>query len=86
MVSTKPRPLYPQERPSTHCKGAGWALGLVWMVIENRPPPGFNPWIIQPVVSRYTNYSIQQVPSANFRQEHWLHWFKCIVVYLSHSR
>jgi hypothetical protein len=36
--------------------------------------------------SSYTNYSIQQLPNANLRQEHWLHWLKYIVVYLSHSR
>jgi len=37
---------------------AGWAPWLVWMFIENSPLPGFDPWTIQPVVSRYPEYAI----------------------------
>jgi hypothetical protein len=35
---------------------AGWAPGPVWTGVENlAPPSGFNPWMIQPVASRYTD-------------------------------
>jgi hypothetical protein len=30
VVSTTPRPLYPRERPGTHCTGIGWASGPFW--------------------------------------------------------
>ena len=34
----------------------GWvAPGLVWMGAENLSQPGFDPWTLQPVVSRYTD-------------------------------
>jgi hypothetical protein len=41
VVSTKPRPLYPQGRS-----------GRVRKIL---PPPGFDPQTVQPVASRYTN-------------------------------
>ena len=44
------------KRPGTHCIG-GW-VGLM-AGLEGcgnlAPPPGFNPWTIQHVVSRYTD-------------------------------
>ena len=46
----------PQERPGTHCTG-GWVgprAGLDWCG-KSRPPPGFDPWTVQPVASRYTD-------------------------------
>jgi len=39
VVNATPRPLYPQERPGTHCTGAGWASRPVWRVVENIAPP-----------------------------------------------
>jgi hypothetical protein len=56
VVSTTPRPLYPWERPGTHCTG-GWVGPRAGLdVCENsRPPPGFDPRTVQPVVSRYTD-------------------------------
>jgi hypothetical protein len=31
---------YPQERPDTHCKEAGWASESVWKGAENLAPTG----------------------------------------------
>jgi hypothetical protein len=60
VVNATPRPLYPQEGPSTHCIG-GWVgpPGLVWTGAENlAPTPGFDRWTVQPVASRYTDWAI----------------------------
>jgi hypothetical protein len=56
VVSTTPRSLYARERPGTHCT-AGWVgLRAGLDVYEKfRPPPGFDPRTVQPVVSRYTD-------------------------------
>ena len=56
VVSTTLRPLYPRERPGTHCTG-GWVgprAGLDGCG-KYRPQPGFDPRTVQPVVSRYTD-------------------------------
>ena len=37
---------------------AGWASGPVWMGAENPPPPGFDPWPIQPIVSNCTDFAV----------------------------
>ena len=37
---------------------AGLVLGLAGQVEKISPPPGFEPWTVQPVKSRYTNYAI----------------------------
>jgi len=50
VVKATPRPLYPRERPGTHCMG-GWvgpSSGL------DGCEPGFDPRTVQPVASRYT--------------------------------
>ena len=52
VVNAMPRPLFPRERPDTHCIG-GWVGG------KFRPPPGFDPRTFQPVTTRYTDLSIQ---------------------------
>ena len=39
-----------------HCRGGGWAPGLVWMGTAKRKLP-FKAWIIQPVTSCYTVYA-----------------------------
>ena len=54
VVSTTPRPLYPRERPGTHCRPQGRS-GRVRKI---SPPPGFDPRTVQPVVSRYTDWAI----------------------------
>ena len=46
-----------------------WAPGSVWTDAEKPrppPPPGFDPWSVQPVASCYTNYAI---PAHNSLQE-----------------
>ena len=54
-VSTTPRPLYPRERPDTHCTGdwVGHRSGLDACGKSRTPPPGFDPRTVQPVASRY---------------------------------
>jgi len=49
VVNATPRPLYPQERPGTHCIG-GWVRKI-------SPPPGFYPRTVQLVANRYTDYA-----------------------------
>ena len=44
--------------------------GLVWAGEENLPPPGFNPWIIEPPASRYTDYAIP-VPATRPSSKIW---------------
>jgi len=59
VVNTTPQPLYPQERPGTHCIG-GW-VGLrndLDRCGKSHPPLGFDPWTVQPVASRCTDYAI----------------------------
>ena len=51
---------YPRERPGTHCTG-GW-VGLrtgLDRCGKSRPPSGFDLRTVQPVGSRYTDYSIR---------------------------
>jgi hypothetical protein len=56
VVSTTPRPLYPWERPGTHCTG-GWVGPRVGLDVceKSRPPLGFDPRNVHLVVSRYTD-------------------------------
>ena len=56
VVNATPRPLYPRERPGTHCIG-GWvdpSAGLDECG-KSRPPPGLGPRTVQPAASRYTD-------------------------------
>ena len=53
--NTTLRPLYPQERPGTHCT-EGW-VGLDGCR-KSRPPPGFDRRTVQAVASRYTDWAI----------------------------
>jgi len=57
MVNATPRPVYPRERPGTHCIGAWVAPQPVWTGAENLapPPPGFDPRAVQPVAIRNTD-------------------------------
>ena len=56
MVNTTPRPLYPRERPDTHCIGdrVGPRAGPDDCG-KSRPPWGFDPQTTQSVASRYTD-------------------------------
>jgi hypothetical protein len=52
VVSTTPRPLYPRERPGTHCsyRRLGGPLHRSGRVRKISPPPGFDPRTVHPVV------------------------------------
>jgi hypothetical protein len=53
-----PRPLStPGKDPVPIVQEAGWAPGPVWKGAENLAPPGLDPWTIQPVASRYTDWA-----------------------------
>ena len=56
VVNATPQPLYPLERPGTHCIG-GWvgprAVLDGWG--KSRLPPGFDPCTVQPLARPYTN-------------------------------
>ena len=59
VVNATPRPLYPRERPGTHCIG-GWVsprAGLEGFG-KSRPQPGFHPRTVQPVASRYADWDM----------------------------
>jgi len=56
VVKATLRPLYPRERPVTHCIG-GWmgpSAGLDGCG-KSGPPPRFDPQTVQSVASRYTD-------------------------------
>jgi len=59
VVNAVPLPLYPQERPGTHCID-GWVGPKAGMdgCGKSRPPPRFDPRTVQPVASRYTDWGI----------------------------
>ena len=63
MVNATPRPLYPRERDRLPlAQEPGWPprAGLDGCGISPHPPtPGFDPWIVQPISSRYTDYRIK---------------------------
>jgi len=57
--------LYPWERdPVPILQEAGWTSGLVWRGTEKLTPRGFEPLIIQPVSSCFTDYAS---PDRHFR-------------------
>ena len=57
-VSVTPRPLFTTGKDRVPIvQEAGWAPGPVWTGAENLAPPRFDPRTVQPVVSRYTDYS-----------------------------
>ena len=59
VVSTTPRSSYLRGRPCTHCTG-GWVGPRAGLdeCEKSRPLPGFDPRTVQPVASRYTDYTI----------------------------
>jgi hypothetical protein len=46
------------------------ALGPVWTCAKNRSPPGFDPWTVQPVASRYTEYATPAHPASLYYEEY----------------
>jgi hypothetical protein len=60
VVNTTPRPLYPRERPSTHCTGGSVGPRAVLDGCgKSRPPPGFDTRTVQQVAIRYTDWVIR---------------------------
>jgi hypothetical protein len=59
VVNATPRPLYPQERPGTHCIG-GWVGPRASLdgCGNSRPPPGLDPRTVHPVASLYTDCAV----------------------------
>jgi hypothetical protein len=62
-----PAALPPGKRPGIYCIG-GWVgpragLDGCWKI---SPPPGFDPRIVQPVSSRYTDWAIAARKTANW--------------------
>jgi len=51
------RHLTPGKDPVPIVQEAVWASGPVWTGAENLATPGFDPRIVQPVGSRYTDYA-----------------------------
>jgi len=74
VVNATPRPLYPRERPGTHCI-AGW-MGP-WAGLDgwgkSCPSPGFDPRTIQPVAIRYTDCAILAHPPVPHTNSFFLH-------------
>jgi hypothetical protein len=59
VVNATLRPLYPRERdPVPILQEAGWPQGRHGRVRKTSSPPGFDPRTVQPVASRYTDYTI----------------------------
>jgi len=56
VVNATLRLLFFQERPGTQCVG-GWLGSRAGLgeCGKSRLPPGFDPWIVQPRASRYTD-------------------------------
>ena len=61
VVNATPRPIYPQERPSTHCIG-GWVGPKAGLdrCGKSHPQWIFDPRTPQPVVSHYTDCAYKE--------------------------
>jgi hypothetical protein len=75
VVDATPRPLYPRERPGTHCIG-GWVGPRPGLDVcgKSRPPPGLDPRTVQPIASRYTDCAIPargEIIEKNFEVTVW---------------
>jgi hypothetical protein len=58
VIISTPQPHFtPGNDPVPIVQVAGWAPGPVWTGAENLTPPGFDPWTIHSVASRYTDYA-----------------------------
>jgi len=63
VVHTSLQPLYPLERPGTHCIAAVWAPGPVWTGAEN-----LNRKIMRNFVFKIVIYEISHEISSKFSQ------------------
>jgi hypothetical protein len=70
VVNTTPRLLYSRERyPVPSAQEVVWAPGQSGQVRKIFPPPGFGPWTVQPVASRYTDYTVWVNNATNLYQK-----------------
>jgi len=89
VLNATPRPLYPRERPGTHCIGCWVGPGAgVGGCRKSRLPPGFDPQTVQPVASIYTDWAN---PAAGlcytshcwnvhtYTYSHTCNWNRCIM-------
>jgi hypothetical protein len=51
-----PAALHPRKVPVPIVQEVGWSPDPVWTGTENLASPGFDPWNVQPVARRYTDY------------------------------
>ena len=58
VAKATPRLFHPWENLVPIVQEAGWAQGRSGRVRKISPPPGFDPRIVQPVASRYTDWAI----------------------------
>jgi len=48
----------PRKEICTHCTGGWVGIRGVWMGVENVAPTRLDPWTVQPVATRYIDYTI----------------------------
>ena len=64
-VNVTPRPLYTRQRERVRILQEDvWVLCLVLTGGKNLPPQVFDPQTVQPVASRYTDYTITAHPTS----------------------
>ena len=58
VVSSTPWPLFTSRKdPVPILQEAGWAPGPIWTAENLVPPTGLDPWTVQPLASRYTDWA-----------------------------
>jgi len=70
VVNATPRALYPPGK--TKCqlyRRLGWPQGRSGREWKTSPPPGFDPRIVQPAVSYYTNYAFPAIINRRDKTE-----------------
>ena len=63
------RSLPPGKNPVPIVQEAGWAPGPVWTRAQYLDPTGFDPWTVQPVASRYTDWATGHTLSGAWRDK-----------------
>ena len=67
VASSTPRPHFiPGKDPVPIVQETGWAPVPVWTGGKSRPPPGFDPRTVQPVVSLYTDWATRHHAQYTF--------------------
>jgi hypothetical protein len=71
--SATPRPLFTHGKDlAPIVQKAGWAQGQSGQVRKILLPLGFDPWTVQPVASRYTDYATRSFVTVHHDQNFWL--------------